>query len=475
MKKILLFIFVLLSFSFYAQVGIGTTSPDAGSMLDVTATDKGMLVPRVNLTNLATIAPVTGSTTTSLLVYNTNATTGTGFYYWDNAITRWVRIDGGRNWSLTGNAGTTAGTNFIGTTDAVDFRIRTNNADRWNVSNANSGQLQSYSLGTAALPIYSFQTDTNTGIFSSGADVLNISTSANERFRVSTTEAIFNDPSNNFDFRIESDGQDDMFFVDASTNRIGINTTTPANVIDFRTTGENIWLTYWENNQAANGAVGQFYHSNATNGNRVLMGATNYNGSTSAASAVIGLSLNNTATGSGGIGVYGGANNESGNAVQGNLSFTGTYSGWAGYFNADVYCGGTYFGSDRRLKRDIKPIQNALSLINKIEPVSYYFDTEKYPKIGLDENRLSYGFIAQDLEKVIPEMVKDKNLDINSTGLNTTDLSATNHSEMFKVVNYTLLIPILTEAVKEQQVIIEEQNKRIEKLEKAVEQLLKKK
>lgn len=118
-----------------AQVGIGTPSPDNGSMLDVTATDKGMLVPRVNIANLASISPITGSTTTSLLVYNTNTTTGTGFYYWDNAITRWVKIDGGKDWSLTGNAGTTAGTNFIGTTDNVELRLRTNNTDRIRISN----------------------------------------------------------------------------------------------------------------------------------------------------------------------------------------------------------------------------------------------------------------------------------------------------------------------------------------------------
>jgi hypothetical protein len=184
MKKITLITFLFACIHMNAQVGIGTTAPDGGSMLDVFSADKGILVPRVNLTSLSTISPITGSTTTSLLVYNTNATTGTGFYYWNNTITRWVKIDGGNDWSLTGNAGTTAGTNFIGTTDAVDFRIKTNNTNRWNISNANSGQLQPYSLGTAALPIYSFQSDTNTGIYSSGADALDFSTNGTGRMRV---------------------------------------------------------------------------------------------------------------------------------------------------------------------------------------------------------------------------------------------------------------------------------------------------
>jgi hypothetical protein len=186
------------------------------------------------------------------------------------------------------------------------------------------------------------------------------------------------------------------------------------------------------------------------------MGVTNYNASALAAAAVMGLSLNTTTTGAGGIGVLGSANNESGNAVEGQLFYAGGYAGWGGYFNADVYCGGTYFGSDRRLKRDIQPLTGALDIINRIDPVTYYYDTEKYPEIGFDENRLSYGFIAQDIEQVVPEMVKDKNLVLNSNTLKTLDTDYKRETELFKVVNYSLMIPILTQAIKEQQNLINE-------------------
>ncbi len=464
------FVSVITNFTM-AQVGVGTTTP-AGA-LDVTSTTDGFLAPRIALTNTTTATVVTP--TTAELVYNT-ATAGDvtpGYYYWDGA--KWVRLLNAQNndWSLTGNGGTIAGTNFLGTTDAQDLRLKTNSTDRLNISNA-SGQIQSYYAGTTALPAFSWNGDANTGMFQGGSDVLGFSTNGVERVKMNNTETVINDLSNDYDFRIESDGIANMFFVDASSNRIGINTNTPANVIDFRTTNENIWLTYWENNNASNGAVAQFNQTNASNGNRVLMGVTNYSGSTNQASAVMGLSLNSTTSGTGGIGVYGAANNESGNAIEANLSFTGAYNGWAGYFNADVYSGGSYIGSDKRLKRDIKAIDNALSLIEKLEPVSYFFNTEKYPKIGLDENRLSYGFIAQDLEKVIPEMVKEKNLNINSTDIVDASLNSKKQTETFKVVNYTLLIPILTQAIQEQQEIIESQNARIEKLEKKVEQLLNK-
>lgn len=77
-----------------AQVGIGTTNPAGGSLLDIESAEKGILVPRVDIADLSTQAPVTGDLTSSesLLVYNTNTTTGKGFYYWDG--TQWVAVGG---------------------------------------------------------------------------------------------------------------------------------------------------------------------------------------------------------------------------------------------------------------------------------------------------------------------------------------------------------------------------------------------
>jgi hypothetical protein len=301
-----------------------------------------------------------------------------------------------------------------------------------------------------------------------GADILGFATNGTERFRLSTTEAVVNDASNNYDFRVESDGQDDMFFVDASANRIGFNTVTPANVIDFRATTEDIWLTYWENANAATGAVAQFYHSNVANGNRVVMGVTNYDASALEADALIGLSLNSTVTGTGGTGVYGGANNESGIAVYGSLFNDGTYSGWAGYFDADVYVGGTlYEVSDRRLKSDIEPMQGGLDVVMKMKPVSFSFNKQQYPEMGL-KTGLQYGFIAQDVEEVIPTLVKEKTLSINSNRLKTTGMNSEKKSEVFKVVDYTGMIPFLTKAIQEQQVEIESLEARIKALEEVI-------
>lgn len=74
-----------------AQVGINTTSPSPGSILDVESTDKGILIPRVNIADLNTIAPVTGGGTESLLIYNTNNSTGKGFHYWNGSS--WIAME----------------------------------------------------------------------------------------------------------------------------------------------------------------------------------------------------------------------------------------------------------------------------------------------------------------------------------------------------------------------------------------------
>lgn len=102
------------------NVGINTTSPNASALLDLTSTTSGLLVPRMTQAQRnAIIAPTTG-----LLIYQTD--NSPQFYYWNGAA--WVPfISLSSGWSTVGNPGTTPGTNFLGTTDNVDFRFRTNN------------------------------------------------------------------------------------------------------------------------------------------------------------------------------------------------------------------------------------------------------------------------------------------------------------------------------------------------------------
>lgn len=126
------------------QVGINNTDPQA--TLDITASnpgtpsnEDGMLLPRISQ------FPATNPTTTqhSMLVFLTT-TVGIntpGYYYWNQPTTTWLPLGGNSDgWSLTGNGGTNPATNFLGTTDAQNFILRTNNLERIRtLSNGNVG------------------------------------------------------------------------------------------------------------------------------------------------------------------------------------------------------------------------------------------------------------------------------------------------------------------------------------------------
>ncbi|HCQ29376.1 MAG TPA: hypothetical protein DIU39_03755, partial [Flavobacteriales bacterium] len=137
--------FLILSFTLIKAQNVGINNanltPDPSAGLDVNYTDKGVLIPRVALTGTNDVTTVPGAAT-SLLVYNTATVNDVtpGYYYWDG--TQWLRLlntgnAGGMEWLLTGNAGTTAGTNFLGTTVAQDLVFKTNNTENMRITNTN--------------------------------------------------------------------------------------------------------------------------------------------------------------------------------------------------------------------------------------------------------------------------------------------------------------------------------------------------
>lgn len=86
MKKIILsatFAFALLATSnTFAQQGFGTNQPDKSAAVDIVSSKRGLLIPRISITDLDQAAPV-NQPANALFVYNTNAATGEGFYYWE--------------------------------------------------------------------------------------------------------------------------------------------------------------------------------------------------------------------------------------------------------------------------------------------------------------------------------------------------------------------------------------------------------
>lgn len=113
MKNKLLLLALLFPTLFFAQVGIGTTTPDASAKLEVSATDKGFLQPRVALNSTNNAENTISNPATGLMVYNT-ATAGSG----DTAVTPGVYYNNGTTWQRVANqaevaATTTATTTFV--------------------------------------------------------------------------------------------------------------------------------------------------------------------------------------------------------------------------------------------------------------------------------------------------------------------------------------------------------------------------
>ena len=136
LKICYLLIVYFITSNLIAQVGIGTTSPNA--QLDIRSNNQtapsntdGILIPKVDT------FPATnpGANQQGMLIYLTTVATFSsvskqpGFYYWDNTTTNWIGIQTSlsSDWSLTGNSGTNTNTNFLGTTDNVDLIFKRNN------------------------------------------------------------------------------------------------------------------------------------------------------------------------------------------------------------------------------------------------------------------------------------------------------------------------------------------------------------
>ncbi|MBX7243222.1 MAG: hypothetical protein K1X92_15865, partial [Bacteroidia bacterium] len=136
------------------NIGIGTTVPDASALLQVTATNKGVILPNVALSATNTAGPITLPATT-LMVYNT-ATAGAGAtavtpgYYYNagtGAAPNWRRLaEGTTGWNITGNYLTGNGT--LGTLSNNLIDIYSNNIFRGRISNTDG----EFSWGATASP-----------------------------------------------------------------------------------------------------------------------------------------------------------------------------------------------------------------------------------------------------------------------------------------------------------------------------------
>ncbi len=377
------------------NVGIGIATPDASAALEISSTDQGVLIPRLSDTSVVT-TPATG-----LLVY-WNAQSS--FWYYDG--TKWNKIGAGSSggsggsgsgWELSGNGGTTAGTNFIGTTDNTDLSIKTNNTERLRITGhtietLNNGQ--SVFIGEEA-GINDDETSNSNVYVGNKAGKENVSGKENigigfESLR-DATAANTNVGIGAYTLQINSTGRRNTALGFASMN---LNTTGSDNV-----------------------AVGQWsLNSNGAGTKNVALGYSSGFANTGSGNVFIGYSAGVDATTENDK-LYIETSSNANTLIYGDFSTDRVGINWdynvamtqSLNVNGDAFksAGGNMWStSDKRLKTDITQLESEeiLQKIKKLNGITYYWNDNKTSLIRPTVKQ--YGFTAQNLEEVFPELVK---------------------------------------------------------------------
>ena len=247
--------FIFLHVVVYAQVKIGDNSTivNSASLLELETTDKGFVLPRVSISNVSSSSPLASGLLTGTVVYNTNSSivggSGTGIYYWDGS--KWNFLANTNTtlnyWSLTGNSGTNASTNFIGTTDANDFVTKTNNVEHMRILGVANGSSKAGWIGMGiSIPrssldvtgdftnknVLTIQNTSNSGY--SSVDMMDNTGTLRGTFGYAnaSTSAFFSgkDYFNIYgsDFVFTNNSGVYNFFIKGSNGYIGLNTNTPS-------------------------------------------------------------------------------------------------------------------------------------------------------------------------------------------------------------------------------------------------------
>ncbi|MEO8150907.1 MAG: tail fiber domain-containing protein [Bacteroidia bacterium] len=351
-------------------------------------------------------------------------------------------------WKLTGNAGTNPGTNFIGTTDYVNFKIRTNNKMRMTVTaGGNVG------IGTAAPASKLDVTGTITALDSyfgknypvsagtSGASYSSVGygltftdTTAKYRYRINGDySSMLSFRAGGFDFNTAPVGTAGtvIFYTTAmailQNGNVGIGTLTPANKLSVAGTGD-------------------FSHLKASGTSdleRVNMSDLFVTSSGSVAAHIENTGNTNS---SHGLQITAGSNT--------NTTFQGAYF-IIFYRPGATFCGGIFqsvgnsvnYGSasDKRLKNIIGTSQKGLSDLMKINIYDYTFKSDP-------NKNVQTGFMAQELYEIFPQAV-GKPIDNNEPAEKNPWM-----------VDYGKVTPLIIKSVQEQQQMIDELKKQNEKL-----------
>jgi len=432
------------------SVNIGTATSDASALLNVSSSSKGVLIPQVALSSTTVSSPVT-SPTTSLLVYNT-ATAGTtpndvtpGYYYWTGSA--WTRLANGNTtvtgWGTSGNSGTTT-SNFIGTTDAQDLIFKTNGVEHMRIDAANGN------FGIGATPVAESKLSIDGGTIATTdglGTVVSVYAERNQFIEFNIQNGSNGNSASSDVVATADNGTETSNYVD-----MGINSSSYSNQKSNYLNKANVAYLY--SNSAANfkignGGLGQAlcFFTNPSSGTLGTLTANGFERMRIDGDGNVGIGeFWNRSTNGNELTVPYKLTVDGIAAPRSDNSYTlGTSSNrWSTVYAAN----GTIQTSDRRLKTNISPLKYGLKQVISLEPVSYNWKTEPTGNTKL-------GLIAQDLRKVVPEVVVGDEAKENLG------------------VNYADLVPVLINAIKEQQALIDKQQKQISEQQKQFDELKK--
>jgi hypothetical protein len=136
---------------------------------------------------------------------------------------------------------------------------------------------------------------------------------------------------------------------------------------------------------------------------------------------------------------------------------------YAAYLGGDVVVTGSpWYMSDERLKTNIRGLGGGLSKVMALRPKTYEMRTNEFKNSISLPSGTQYGFIAQDVQTVLPEMVHEiavpprfSKADLQSPKKGEKRQITRPAVQKYMALNYTALIPVMLEAMQEQQSIID--------------------
>jgi hypothetical protein len=156
--------------------------------------------------------------------------------------------------------------------------------------------------------------------------------------------------------------------------------------------------------------------------------------------AEIGVRGEATGSATSGYGVWGAAGTDDCDSDPGDCPRAAIFA------NGISYAVTTFESSDAQFKQNINGISNASSILSQLQPKTYTFNKVGFPSMNFPGG-LHYGFVAQDVESVMPTIVRTF---INPTVYDSMG-NVINSEVTFKALNYSAIIPVLTAALQEQQ------------------------